>query len=58
MITPGKYLSIPLPFQDEHGRPTIEIPIDKRGLMQVNWAGQWEDNEGNFDFTHYPYWAL
>ena len=57
-IVPGKYLSIPLPFQDEHGRTAIEIPIDKRGLMQVNWAGQWEDNEGNFDFTHYPYWAL
>ena len=57
-IIPGKYLSIPLPLQDEHGRSSIEIPIDKRGLMQVNWAGQWEDSDGNFDFTHYPYWAL
>ena len=36
----------------------IEIPIDKRGLMQVNWAGQWEDRDGNFDFIHYPYWVL
>ena len=26
--------------------------------MQVNWAGQWEDENGNFDFTHYPYWVL
>ena len=42
-IKPGKYLSIPLPSQDEYGRSVIEIPIDKRGLMQVNWAGQWED---------------
>ena len=58
LIIPGKFLSIPLSSQDEHGRTAIEIPIDKRGLMQVNWAGQWEDNEGNFDFTHYPYWAL
>ena len=26
--------------------------------MQVNWAGQWEDIDGNFDFIHYPYWVL
>ena len=26
--------------------------------MQVNWAGQWEDSDGNFDFIHYPYWVL
>ena len=57
-IIPGKHLAIPLPHQDEHGRDAIEIPIDKRGLMQVNWAGQWEDENGNFDFTHYPYWVL
>ena len=57
-IKPGEYLSIPLPSQDEYGRSVIEIPIDKRGLMQVNWAGQWEDRNGNFDFIHYPYWVL
>ena len=57
-IIPGNYLSIPLPYQDEYGRTEIEIPIDKKGLMQVNWAGQWEDNDGNFDFNHYPYWVL
>ena len=57
-IKPGKYLSIPLSYQDEYGRSVIKIPIDKRGLMQVNWAGQWEDRDGNFDFIHYPYWIL
>ena len=57
-IKPGKNLSIPLPSPDEFGRSVIEIPIDKRGLMQVNWAGQWEDSDGNFDFIHYPYWVL
>ena len=57
-IIPGKYLLIPLPFPDEHGRSNIKIPIDKKGLMQVNWAGEWEDNNGEFDFTHYPYWVL
>ena len=57
-IIPGKYLLIPLPTPDEHGRSSIKIPIDKRGLMQVNWAGKWEDENGEFDFTHYPYWVL
>ena len=57
-IIPGEHLLIPLPSTDEHGRSSIKIPIDKRGLMQVNWAGQWEDEEGQYDFTHYPYWVL
>ena len=57
-IIPGNYLSIPLPHEDKYGRTEIRIPIDKKGLMQVNWAGQWEDNDGNFDFIHYPYWVL
>ena len=57
-IIPGKHLLIPLPYPDEHGRDNIKIPIDKRGLMQVNWAGKWENENGEFDFTHYPYWVL
>ena len=57
-IIPGKHLSIPLSSPDEHGRSNINIPIDKRGLMQVNWAGKWEDDNGKYDFTHYPYWVL
>tara|TARA_B100000424_G_scaffold2237_2_gene1695 strand:+ start:7018 stop:9921 length:2904 start_codon:yes stop_codon:yes gene_type:complete len=57
-IKPGKHLVIPLSSPDEHGRNNIKIPIDKRGLMQVNWAGKWEDENGEFDFTHYPYWVL
>ena len=24
----------------------------------MNWAGEWEDDNGEFDFTHYPYWVL
>ena len=42
-IIPGKHLLIPLSSPDEYGRSSIRIPIDKRGLMQVNWAGKWED---------------
>ena len=57
-IIPGKHLQIPLSSPDEHSRSSIRIPIDKRGLMQVNWAGKWEDENGKHDFTHYPYWVL
>ena len=57
-IIPGKHLLIPLSSPDEYGRSSIRIPIDKRGLMQVNWAGKWEDEDGQYDFTHYPYWVL
>ena len=57
-IIPGKHLLIPLSSPDEYGRSSIRIPIEKRGLMQVNWAGKWEDEDGQYDFTHYPYWVL
>ena len=57
-IRPGKYVSIPLPEPDIDGRSSINIPIDKQGLMQVNWAGDWENNDGQYDITHYPYWIL
>ena len=57
-IIPGKHLRIPLPSPDKNSSSSIRIPIDKRGLMQVNWAGKWEDENGEHDFTHYPYWVL
>ena len=57
-IEPGKYLTIPLQEPDEFDRDEIKIPIDDEGLMQVNWAGNWEDAAGNFDLMHYPYNVL
>ena len=58
-IIPGKYLRFDLPKQDEHGRNQISIPINMKGQMQVNWAGNWEDKEtGEFDLMHYPYNVL
>ena len=57
-IIPGKQITISLMTPDEHGRSEINIPIDKKGLMQVNWAGNWEDEFGKHDFTHYPFWVL
>jgi len=58
-IVPGKYLRFPLPEIDEHGRTEISIPINAKGQMQVNWAGNWEDKEtGEYDLMHYPYNVL
>ena len=55
-IIPGKHLEFNLPKIDEHGRKTITIPINAKGQMQVNWAGNWQDKEtGEFDLMHYPY---
>ena len=58
-ITPGKNLKFDLPEVDEHGRREIIIPINQKGQMQVNWAGNWQDkNSGDFDLIHYPYNVL
>ncbi len=58
-IIPGKHLKFKLPKKDEHGRSHIVIPINEKGYMQVNWAGNWEDKiTGERDFIHYPYNVL
>ena len=58
-IVPGKHIRFNLPEPDEHGRFEISIPINSKGQMQVNWAGNWQDKEtGEFDLVHYPYNVL
>mgnify|MGYP001475595214 FL=1 len=58
-IVPGKHIRFNLPEPDEHGRFEISIPINIKGQMQVNWAGNWQDKEtGEFDLVHYPYNVL
>ena len=58
-IIPGKHLKFKLPKKDEHGRSHVVIPINEKGYMQVNWAGNWEDKiTGERDFIHYPYNVL
>ena len=57
-IVPGKYLRFTPEKPDEFGRKMITIPINEEGMMQVNWAGNWEDADGNFDLMHYPYNVL
>ena len=58
-IIPGKHLKFKLDKKDEHGRSHVVIPINEKGYMQVNWAGNWEDKiTGERDFIHYPYNVL
>ena len=58
-IIPGKHIRFDLPEKDEHGRSEIIIPINEKGYMQVNWAGNWQDKEtAQFDLMHYPYSVL
>ncbi|MBT3590380.1 MAG: CHASE2 domain-containing protein [Candidatus Marinimicrobia bacterium] len=57
-IIPGTHLKFNIPEQDEYGQNEIVIPINDEGMMQVNWAGNWEDADGNFDVMHYPYNVL
>ena len=58
-IVPGEHIYFKIPETDEHGRDEIYIPINPKGQMQVNWAGNWEDKEtGKFDLVHYPYNVL
>ena len=58
-IVPGEHIYFKIPETDEHGRDEIYIPINPKGQMQVNWAGNWEDKEtGEFDLVHYPYNVL
>jgi len=59
-IEPGKYLRFDInPELDDFGRSEINIPINEKGQMVVNWAGPWKDKEtGKFDMMHYPYRVL
>ena len=56
-IEPGNYLSFDIdPLLDDFGRERINIPINSKGQMVVNWAGAWKDKEtGEYDMMHYPY---
>jgi class 3 adenylate cyclase len=48
-IVPGE--AVYLPFPEEDGRDEIRVPIDDRGMMFVNWAGDWWEP----NFHHYPH---
>jgi|GEM_PF-282947 class 3 adenylate cyclase/CHASE2 domain-containing sensor protein len=47
-IVPGHHVKLPNAKISENDRKDIIIPIDDKGLMNVNWASKWEDK----DFLH------
>ena len=53
VITPG--LSVHIPNASAAGEPPhdIDIPIDDRGTMIVNWSGVWDET-----FVHFPHIGL
>ena len=53
IIKPGQYLRLPKAHMPNGLERDIDIPIDDRGAMLVNWTGRYEET-----FTHYPYSRL
>lgn len=52
-VQPGTHVRLPnAHFPDGHVED-IEVPIDRRGNMYVNWAGKWDET-----FTHYSHYGL
>ncbi|MFA6108331.1 MAG: CHASE2 domain-containing protein [Candidatus Latescibacterota bacterium] len=52
-VWPGDHIRLPSARFPSGAVHDLEIPIDPRGNMNVNWAGRWEDT-----FVRYPHIAL
>lgn len=52
-IDPGRSVIIPQARLLDGTVHDVEIPIDRLGNMNVNWAGRWADT-----FNHYPHMTL
>ncbi len=53
VVSPGDHILLPKAHLLDGGVTDIEIPIDRFGNMNVNWAGRWENT-----FTHYPHYTI
>jgi len=51
-VRPGDHVRLPGAKLDGQVKD-IEIPIDRRGNMHVNWAGKWDES-----FIHYSHYGL
>jgi class 3 adenylate cyclase len=52
-IFPGEYLEIPNAFMPDGSTRNLRIPINEKGEMLINWAGDYKDA-----FNHFSYAAL
>ena len=52
-LHPGEYLELPNAFMPDGSKRDLRIPINEKGEMLINWAGDYKDA-----FNHFPYAAL
>ncbi len=52
-VRPGEYLEIPNAYMPDGSKKDLRIPINDRGEMLINWAGDYKDT-----FKHFPYASL
>ncbi len=52
-IKPGAYVEIPNAILPDGTKKSLRVPIDEKGEMIINWAGDYKDS-----FRHYPYSSL
>ena len=53
ILKPGEYLEIPNAFLPDSSKSNIKIPVNAKGEMIINWAGDYKDV-----FRHFPYSSL
>ncbi|MBI5116740.1 adenylate/guanylate cyclase domain-containing protein [Candidatus Poribacteria bacterium] len=49
-LKPGEYLEIPNAHMPDGQKRTLRIPVNERGEMIINWAGDYKET-----FRHFPY---
>ncbi len=52
-LHPGEYLELPNAFMPDGSTRDLRIPINEKGEMLINWAGDYGDA-----FKHFPYSSL
>jgi len=52
-LKPGEYLELPNAYMPNGSKRDLRIPINDKGEMLINWAGDYEDT-----FRHFPYSSL
>ncbi|MBI4830199.1 MAG: CHASE2 domain-containing protein [Candidatus Lindowbacteria bacterium] len=52
-LKPGEYLEIPDAYMPDGEKKTLRIPVNEKGEMIINWAGDYKDT-----FCHFPYSSI
>jgi class 3 adenylate cyclase len=52
-LKPGEYVEIPDALLPDGTRKNLRVPVNEKGEMIINWAGDYKDS-----FRHFPYSSL